>query len=62
VLLADGQGGRAWLGQRLSPVGGMQRLGGRPTAYLCQNYACSQPTHDPAELEKQLDSQPWSSP
>jgi uncharacterized protein YyaL (SSP411 family) len=27
---------------------------GKPTAYLCENYACQRPTTDPAELERQL--------
>jgi uncharacterized protein YyaL (SSP411 family) len=27
---------------------------GKPTAYLCENYACQRPTTDPAELAKQL--------
>ena len=63
VLLADStQGGQGWLGQRLPSVAATQRLAGRPTAYLCQRYACNQPTSDPMVLEKQLDSQPLSPP
>ncbi|MCZ6689035.1 MAG: thioredoxin domain-containing protein [Planctomycetota bacterium] len=30
-------------------------LGGKATAYVCENYACKLPTSDPAELAKQLD-------
>ncbi len=30
------------------------QLDGQPTAYLCENYACQQPTTDPAVLEAQL--------
>ena len=29
-------------------------LDGHPTAYVCENYACQLPTHDPAELARQL--------
>ena len=33
---------------------GKQALEGKPTAYLCRNYACQQPTRDPETLRKQL--------
>jgi uncharacterized protein len=26
----------------------------QPTAYVCQNFVCRQPTNDPAELDAQL--------
>ena len=29
-------------------------LDGRPTAYICRGYACLAPTHDPAEVERQI--------
>jgi uncharacterized protein YyaL (SSP411 family) len=29
-------------------------LGGRATAYVCEHYACRQPTTDPGELARQL--------
>ncbi|HSR41468.1 MAG TPA: hypothetical protein VLL48_04845, partial [Longimicrobiales bacterium] len=34
---------------------GREALDGRPTAYVCRNYACRRPTADPDELEEQLD-------
>ncbi len=30
------------------------QVGGRPTAYVCENYVCQLPVNDPAELAKQL--------
>ena len=54
VLLADGGRGQEWLAGYLPFVAEMNKLDNKPTAYLCQNYACSQPTNDPAVLEKML--------
>jgi uncharacterized protein YyaL (SSP411 family) len=34
---------------------GKRALSGRPTAYICERYACQAPTADPAELGRQLD-------
>jgi hypothetical protein len=35
---------------------GRRALDGRPTAYVCRNYACDLPTTDPATLARQLDA------
>lgn len=36
-------------------LAGRHLLDGRPTAYVCRNFACQRPTTDPAELGRQLD-------
>jgi len=40
--------------ERMALVFGKPQLEGRPTAYVCRDYACRQPTVDPAELARQL--------
>ncbi len=40
--------------ERMALLFGKQQLEGRPTAYVCRDYACQHPTADPAELARQL--------
>ena len=35
-------------------LAGKQAINGKPTAYVCRNYACQRPTTDPRELGRQL--------
>jgi hypothetical protein len=55
LLLADDGEGQRFLVERLPFIGAMKTVEGSTTAYLCENYACSRPTNDPAKLGQMLD-------
>ncbi len=54
LMLADEGIGTAGLSLFNPSMTSMQKVPGRPTAYVCENYACKLPTSDPAELAKIL--------
>jgi len=54
VLGADGREGQAFLGGRIEVLKAIKPIDGRATAYVCENYACQQPTSDLAVLRRQL--------
>jgi uncharacterized protein YyaL (SSP411 family) len=54
VLFADGGAGQQFLQGRLPFLKDVTAVGGRPTAYVCENYACQLPTSDLAVLRKLL--------
>ena len=40
--------------KRIPLLANRPQMGGKPTAYLCRNFTCKQPTTDPEELREQL--------
>jgi uncharacterized protein YyaL (SSP411 family) len=55
LMLADGGKGSAELFIFIPLIRSMQRIDGRSTAYVCENYACQLPTSDPTELARILE-------
>lgn len=55
VLLADGGDGQRYLSGRDPSFGSYRMVEGRPTAYVCEDFACRQPTSDLATLEQMLE-------
>jgi uncharacterized protein YyaL (SSP411 family) len=55
VMGADGGEGQALLASHAKFIEGMKPLNGKPTAYVCRNYACQQPTNDLEEFRRQLE-------
>jgi uncharacterized protein YyaL (SSP411 family) len=54
ILGADGGPGQSYLAERLPFLRDIKQLNSRPTAYVCENFACQRPTNDISELERQL--------
>jgi hypothetical protein len=54
VLLVADEASRKTLAGYLPVVQTMTRLGGKASAYVCENYACKLPTADPAKFAELL--------
>jgi uncharacterized protein len=50
LLLADGNGGQKYLGEKNEAVRAMSAVNGKPAAYVCENFTCKAPVSDPNEL------------
>jgi uncharacterized protein YyaL (SSP411 family) len=49
-VCADGGEGQQWLAARRSYLADMKPVGGRATAYVCENYTCQAPVNTPEQL------------
>ncbi|MCE2862825.1 MAG: thioredoxin domain-containing protein [Opitutaceae bacterium] len=54
VAAADGGEGQAWLAARAPWIGAMVPIGGRATAYVCEEFSCQAPVTLSADLERLL--------
>jgi uncharacterized protein YyaL (SSP411 family) len=56
LLCADGGPGQKWLAAKRPYLAEMKPVGGRATAYVCENFTCQAPVTTPAELRAQLNA------
>jgi uncharacterized protein YyaL (SSP411 family) len=54
LLLADASDGQKYLEEKLEALRGMKPVGGKPAAYVCENFTCKAPVTDPQALAKLL--------
>ena len=54
LLAADGGEGQRWLARRAPYLAEMKPLGGRATAYVCENFTCRPPVTEPAVLRRMM--------
>ena len=55
LLVAEAGKRQNELSRYLPIISSMSMIGGKPTAYVCENYACQLPTADPSELSRLLE-------
>jgi uncharacterized protein YyaL (SSP411 family) len=54
LLLADGGDGQKFLEEKLEALSAMKPVDNKPTAYVCENFACQAPLNEVAALAKLL--------
>ena len=54
LLLADGDEGQKYLGEKNEAIRAMSPIDGKPAAYVCQNFTCKAPVTDAKQLAELL--------
>jgi hypothetical protein len=54
LLLADGDEGQKYLGEKNEAVRAMSMVDGKPAAYVCENFTCKAPVTDAGALSNLL--------
>ena len=54
IVAADGAEAQAWLSRHAPWLAGMNALGGRATAYVCEEFTCQAPLSEPDALRRVL--------
>jgi len=54
LLLADGDEGQKYLGEKNEAIRAMSLVDGKPAAYVCENFTCKAPVTEPRTLAKEL--------
>ena len=54
LLLADGAEGQRYLGEKNEAIRAMSMVGGKASAYVCENFACKAPVTDVNEFRDLL--------
>jgi uncharacterized protein YyaL (SSP411 family) len=54
VILADGDEGQKYLGERNEAIRAMSLAEGKPAAYVCENFTCKAPVTDPKQVGDML--------
>ena len=55
VVAVDGGPDQQWLAMRRPYLADMKPIGGRATAYVCENFSCQAPVTEPADLRRLLE-------
>jgi uncharacterized protein YyaL (SSP411 family) len=55
VILADGDEGQKYLGERNEAIRAMSLAEGKPAAYVCENFTCKAPVTDPKQVGDMLE-------
>jgi uncharacterized protein len=54
VIVTGNDAARAFFAAHFPALGGMERINGAATVYVCENYTCQLPTSDAAQLDRML--------